>query len=35
MNVNKNVKDQNKDIDKVRGQEKVILHEQMCGRDYK
>lgn len=35
MNANKSVEDQNKDIDKARGQEKVILHEQMCGREYK
>ena len=35
MNVNKSVEDQNKDIDKARGQEKVVLHEQMYGREYK
>ena len=35
MNVNKSVEDQNKDIDKARGQKKVVLHEQKCGREYK
>lgn len=35
MNVNKNAKGQDKDLNKARGQEKVILHEQMCGRGYK
>lgn len=35
MNVNKSVEYQNKDIDKARGQEKVVLHEQMCRREYK
>ena len=34
MNVNKNTENQ-KDIDNTRGQEKVVLHEQMCGREYK
>lgn len=34
MNANKNTEDQ-KDIDNARGQEKVVLHEQMCGREYK